>query len=429
MSDHQLPEPPPGIARRRFLGLGAAVVAGGLLAACGDDDDGGSSSSAAAPSSSAAPTSAAEPATSAAASSAEATSAASEPASSEAASSEAASTEASQPARSADDEPGNLTIYDYQGYEVPDLWTAYAAKYPGKDPKWSFLPSDAEALSKINAGFKSDVLHPCSAFIQDYVSTGEFQPWDPSLISNFADLNPALVEAGVVDGQQYVIPEDWGFISILYDKDVVEPDGEPSWNLLFDKRYDQKISWYDNGFDMMIIGGYAVGAADPWNMTDEEIDAVKAKFMEAKKYVRTFWSAQADMEADFKAGNIALTYAWPSSWVLMQKEGKNVEYMDPKEGRLAFLCGFSLFKDTKNYVHAHDYVDAWSSPESALWLINNYAYGHANTKVDLTKVDPNLVTAFGLKDPATIAEPKTHVLRSSPQRIPMAKAWEEIKAA
>ena len=39
------------------------------------------------------------------------------------------------------------------------------------------------------------------------------------------------------------------------------------------------------------------------------------------------------------------------------------------------------------------------------------------------------MTAFGLKDPATIAEPKTHVLRSSPQRIPMAKAWEEIKAA
>ena len=182
-----------------------------------------------------------------------------------------------------------------------------------------------------------------------------------------------------------MIPEDWGFISILYDKDVVEPDGEPSWNLLFDKRYDQKISWYDNGFDMMIIGGYAVGAADPWNMTDEELEAVKAKFMEAKKYVRTFWSAQADMEADFKAGNIALTYAWPSSWVLMQKEGKNVEYMDPKEGRLAFLCGFSLFKDIENYVHAHDYVDAWSSPESALWLINNYAYGHANTKVDLTR--------------------------------------------
>jgi spermidine/putrescine-binding protein len=113
----------------------------------------------------------------------------------------------------------------------------------------------------------------------------------------------------------------------------------------------------------------------------------------------------------------------------MQKEGLQVEYMDPKEGRLAFLCGFSLFKDTKNYVHAHDYVDAWSSPESGLWLLNNYAYGHANTKVDLTQVDPNLVTAFGLEDPTTIAEPKTHVLRSSPKRIEMAKAWEEVKAA
>ena len=89
----------------------------------------------------------------------------------------------------------------------------------------------------------------------------------------------------------------------------------------------------------------------------------------------------------------------------------------------------ALFADTENYHHAHEYVNAWMGTRAAEWLINNYAYGHANTKVDLTQVDPNLVTAFGLKDPATIAEPKTHVLRSSPQRIPMAKAWEEIKAA
>ena len=248
---------------------------------------------------------------------------------------------------------------------MPDLWTAYAAKYPGKDPKWSFLPSDAEALSKINAGFRADVLHPCSAFVQDYVAPDLFQPWDTSLITNFADLNPALVEAGVVDGQQYVIPEDWGFISILYDKDDVEPDGEPSWNLLFDKRYDQKITLvrqrlrHDGHRRLRGRGGRPV-----------EHDRRGARGGQGQVHGGQAVRAHVLERAGRHGGRLQgrqhrLTYAWPSSWVLMQKEGKNVEYMDPKEGRLAFLCGFSLFKDTENYVHAHDYVDAWSSPESA----------------------------------------------------------------
>jgi spermidine/putrescine-binding protein len=237
------------------------------------------------------------------------------------------------------------------------------------------------------------------------------------------------VKVGQVDGQQMMIPADWGFISLLTNSEHVDPGQEPSWNLMFDKRYKGKIAWYDNPFDMMVIGGYAVGAADPWNMTDEELEAVKAKYIEAKPYVRTFWSAQADMETEFKAGNIWLTFAWPSSWVLMQKEGLKVDYLEPSEGRLAFLCGFSIFKDTENWHHAHDYVNAWTSPEAGLWLVNNYAYGHANTKIDLSKVDPALVEAFGLRDPDAIAEPKVHVLRPSPVRVKMARVWEEIKAA
>jgi hypothetical protein len=81
----------------------------------------------------------------------------------------------------------------------------------------------------------------------------------------------------------------------------------------------------------------------------------------------------------------------------MKGKGFQVEYVEPKEGRLALNCGFSLFAGTENRHHAHQYVDARASPESALWLVNNYAYGHSNTKIDLDQVDPALVSAFELR--------------------------------
>jgi spermidine/putrescine transport system substrate-binding protein len=332
------------------------------------------------------------------------------------------------PRRPISEEPGGLRVYDYAGYEEKHLWRRYAREHPEDPPKWKFLNSDAEALSTAVAGYRADVVHPCSGYFKRWVDAELIVPFDTSLITNFKSLNPELVKTGRLNGKQYVIPTDWGFISVLYRSDKVEPE-EMSWKLLFDKRYEGKITWYDNPADMMFIGGYAVGADDPFNMTDEELEAVKALFIEAKPAVRNFWNAQTDMENDFAAGNVWITFAWPSSWALMQKKGLQVEYMQPKEGRLAFNCGFSIFAGTKNWHHAHQYVDAWASPESGLWLLNNYAYGHSNTKVPLDKVDPKLVSAFELENPDAISEPEVHILRYNPRQSEYDKVWQEIKAA
>jgi spermidine/putrescine transport system substrate-binding protein len=325
-------------------------------------------------------------------------------------------------------EPGGLKVYDYAGYEEKALWRQYAKQHPDDAPTWKFLNSDAEALSTAVAGYRADVVHPCSGYIKRWADAELIEPLDTSLLKNFNDLNPELAKSGRINGKQYWVPTDWGFISVLYRSDKVEPE-EMSWKLLFDKRYEGKITWYDNPADMMFIGGYAIGADNPFEMTDEELDAVKALFIEAKPAVRNFWNAQTDMENDFAAGNVWITFAWPASWVLMQKRGLQVEYMEPKEGRLAFNCGFSIFAGSKNWHHAHQYIDAWASPESGVWLLNNFAYGHANTTVPLDKVDTKLVEAFALEDPSAIAEPKVHVLRYNPRQNDYDKVWQEIKAA
>lgn len=335
---------------------------------------------------------------------------------------------ASTPRRPISEEPGGLRIYDYAGYEEKALWRQYAKEHPDDPPKWKFLNSDAEALSTAVAGYRADVVHPCSAYFKRWVDAELIVPFDTSLLKNFNNLNPQLVKSGQFGGKQYVVPTDWGFISVLYRSDKVDPE-EMSWKLLFDKRYEGKITWYDNPADMMFIGGYAIGADNPFNMTDEELEAVKALFIEAKPAVRNFWNAQTDMENDFAAGNVWITFAWPASWILMQKKGLQVEYMEPKEGRLAFNCGFSMFAGTKNWHHAHQYVDAWASPESGLWLLNNFAYGHSNTKVPLDEVDPKLVSAFQLENPSAISEPKVHILRYNPRQNVYDKVWQEIKAA
>ena len=326
-----------------------------------------------------------------------------------------------------EDESGDLLVFDWAGYEVKPLWRAYREKFPDRKPKFAFLTSDDQALAKVAAGFTADLAHPCVGYVQDWIELGVVQPFDPSLVSHFGELNPALVKAGQVNGEQYFVPADWGFSAPLYRADKVDPR-EDSWALLYDERYEGKISWWDS-FENLVIAGYVRGFANPWDLSDEELEIVKQDLVTAKPLVRNFWASYTDLNTDLANGNVWIAYAWPDAWLAAKGEGLDVVYMEPKEGRLSWVCGFVLFADTDNYRHAHEFVDAWISPETAVWTLENYAYGHANASVDVAALDPTIVAAFGLDDPAVLDEPRAHIDRHVPRRRLYNKIWSEIKAA
>ena len=103
----------------------------------------------------------------------------------------------------------------------------------------------------------------------------------------------------------------------------------------------------------------------------------------------------------------------------------------PRKAVSAGTAASSSIKDTENFRHAHEFIEAWSSTASAEWIIPNYAYGHANTAVDLTKVPADLVEVFHLDDPKAREEPRAHYARPVPtaDRARYASRWDEVKAA
>ena len=92
-------------------------------------------------------------------------------------------------------EPGDLEVFEWAGYEYPayggkdGVLKPYVDQY-GK-PKFTFLTSDDQALGKVRAGYRPDMVHPCVDYTGNWVEMGVVQPWDTSLITNFADLEAA----------------------------------------------------------------------------------------------------------------------------------------------------------------------------------------------------------------------------------------------
>jgi spermidine/putrescine transport system substrate-binding protein len=333
---------------------------------------------------------------------------------------------------SAAKETGALRVLDWPGYcnDMPDhaMYVSYLHKYPKNKPQFTFMTNEANALGKIRSGQKFDLFRPYVGWVEYFAKSGLVEPWDPSLITNFPNLNPSMVKAGQYQGKQYGIPDDWGFDAVLYRTDKVKPTA-PSWELIFDDRYSGRIAWFDD-IGMLTVAGMHLGAKDPWNQTSAELDKTKSFLISKKHLVRTYWSSETDLWQSFGAGDVWIAYAWPNDWVQMKKKGLPVVYMHPSVGKekpVAWVGMFMLLKGTPRPNLAHAYVDAWSTKPSAVWLENNYGYGHANTDARPTSSD--LLHALRLTDPHAVGEPNAYLDRDIPQRETYERVWDEVKAA
>jgi spermidine/putrescine-binding protein len=325
-------------------------------------------------------------------------------------------------------ETGRLQVLDWAGYGNDGgqaMFAQYVKQHPASKPQFKYMTNESDAYAKLRAGQKPDIFRPYVGWVKFFATSGLVQPWDPSLIPNFKNLNQFMVKAGQYGGKQYGIPADWGFDAILYRTDKVKPKSN-SWGLIFDDRYRGKISWFDD-LNMLTVAGLYLGVKDPWNQTDDELKRSQDLLVQKKKNVRLIWSSETNLWEAFGSGDIWIAYAWPNDWVQMKKKGLKVVYMRPKEKPVAWVGMFMLLKSSQRTHLAHDYVNAWSSTASAKWLEDNYGYGEANTIARPSSSD--LLKALQLTNPRAVTEPNAHLDRDIPRRANYARLWEEVKAS
>jgi spermidine/putrescine-binding protein len=116
-----------------------------------------------------------------------------------------------------------------------------------------------------------------------------------------------------------------------------------------------------------------------------------------------YWSDPTQIEQSLAAGEIAGAYAWNSAYMNLRRQGVPVSYMQPREGMLTWFCGLVLMQDRKvDDATCYEFIDAMLAPETGLWLIENFGFGHANAK-SFELAGPDLAAALALPaDPAAM---------------------------
>ena len=131
-----------------------------------------------------------------------------------------AATEASAtempPAEAPAEQSGELSVLEWAGYEIPEMWADFGKEHPDTNVTFNFGASDPDIYGKVLAGSSEDIIHLYTPFLNFYVEEGLIQPLDVSKLKNWDKVPQGFKDSCTVDGKVYCVPWDWGYSSLLF---------------------------------------------------------------------------------------------------------------------------------------------------------------------------------------------------------------------
>jgi putative spermidine/putrescine transport system substrate-binding protein len=311
-----------------------------------------------------------------------------------------------------------LRVMAWDGYADDDWVKAFEAE-SGAKVSVVFIGTDDEIWAKIKGseGKDFDVFAVNTAQLQRYIDGGLTTPHDLSKIPNQKDVLPRFRDLSQVkgvmrDGKVHSIPFCFDSIGLIYDKDKVSPPPD-SFEILWDPKYKGKILAYDNGEHNFSFTALTMGIEDPFHLTDDQMAKIKEKLIALKHNVLSFYTTPDEALQLYKSNDVALIWAnYGQQQVKAMKDaGANIEYVNPKEGALAWLDTWAMTSGVQDTDLAEAWVNFLLQKKISAQLSERTGFGNTVVETGSAGANDKLVWLDFVEDPTKRSD-----------------LWNEIKA-
>lgn len=283
---------------------------------------------------------------------------------------------------------GTLNLFTWEGY-APKQHVAKFEKETGIKLTATYYASNGELISKLKATKATgyDLVQPSVTLIPAAMDDDLYQPIDPGKVKNAKNLIPSMLKAseelgGVIKGKRYGLPFDWGTEGISYNTKHItkRPD---SFGAIHDAAYKGRIT-YRATFHVFVSTGLWMGLGNRMRdiyVSKEKatpvLDKVLAKLIEDKKLVKTYWSTAQEIETLLGNEEVHVAETWDGTGWKLEKNGKPIKFVAPKEGAMTWMDGFALPKGAKNVEQAYAWISFMYDPKNAAAFTDDQRYGTA----------------------------------------------------
>jgi spermidine/putrescine-binding protein len=327
----------------------------------------------------------------------------------------------------------SLNLLVWEGYADPSYVKAFEEQC-GCKVSASYMGSSDELVAKLRGGSASnyDVISPSSDVAAMIATTGLAAPLDLAKLPSYGQLAPKLTSLPLVraHGQVYGVPFMWGPDPLIYDTTVFTAP-PASWNVLWDAKYKGKISVWDD-LSTVYMAAQVLGYDKPspdqlYNLSDEQLEAVKKKLLELKPNVRKMWSAGGELTNLFQNHEVVAAMGWPLMTNQLRKSGYPAGETIPQENTTGWIDHLMITAASENKELAQKFLEFMIQAQTQKKVADVTGYTPANPRA------AELMTEEQRKslhlDDVDNYQKRLYFWQNVPRRAKYNEIWNEVKAA
>jgi len=326
-----------------------------------------------------------------------------------------------------------LSLLVWEGYADPSFLKAFEDAHHCKVVA-SYMGSSDELVAKLRGGSAGnyDVISPSSDVATSIVKAGLAAPLDLSKIPAYPQLSARLRESPLVkaNGQVYGVPFVWGPNPLLYDTNAF-PKAPESWSDLWNPKLKGKISLWDE-LSSVYMAAQVLGYDKPdpnqlYNLSDEQLEAVKKKLIELKPNVRKYWTTGGELTNLFQNHEITIAMGWPLMTTQLRKLNYPIGETIPKENTTGWIDHLMITAASSHKELAQAFLEYMVEPQAQKLVtdVTHYTPANPGTAQLLT---PDEVKSLHLDDPDAYMK-RIYFWQDVPRRQKYTEIWNEVKNA
>lgn len=327
----------------------------------------------------------------------------------------------------------SLSLLVWEGYADAAAVHAFEESHHCKVTA-TYMGSSDELVAKLRGGSASnyDVISPSSDVAASIARTGLAAPLDLARLPSYSQLSAKLRDLPLVksNGQVYGVPFMWGPNPLLYDTTAfAQPP--TSWAIFWDSKYRGKLAVWDDLSTVymaaQILGYDKPDSSQLYNLTDEQLAAVKKKLIELKPNVRKMWSTGGELTNLFQNHEVVLAMGWPLNTNDLRKLNFPIGETIPKENTTGWIDHLMITSASGNKELAHAFLEYMIQAKTQKLVTDRTHYTPANPGASqfLTAEE---MKGLHLDNPDAYMQ-RIYFWQDVPRRAKYNEIWNEVKAA
>ncbi|WP_395503141.1 extracellular solute-binding protein [Ectopseudomonas mendocina] len=265
-----------------------------------------------------------------------------------------------------------LRIYNWKDYIDPQVLAGFE-RTTGIKVDYQTFTTAQELDEALDAGAAFDLVAPSHFQLQRLIDDRRLQQIDVSKLRHYDNLDPKLLAslAGFSGAGRYVVPYLWSTVGLVIERETVQralgQEVPPSWRLLFDTNYAQRlqacgIGWLDAPEETFSLWMNLQGKRLPDASTRRLADSGAQLFVRAGA-LRAL-NNEAYIE-DLAAGRLCVAMAWSGHALSAASRRPTLEFLVPEEGALLTIDSWAIPAAAQQPELAYRFIDYLLEPGNA----------------------------------------------------------------